>query len=278
MDQSSLFPTLCQAWELHREDGTIFYGTNHDRRFTINTNEYIPTLGGDVAAFAFDNSFGVDTSDVKFILDDNAIAYADIQAGLFDRQRVIIYMVDWTGPTILTTLLDGTLGEIKIGFGRSGPIVSTATVENKLAALARRQFNIMTRNCPHTIGSQSGVRDCNLDLSSNPDFIDSLTVSAIATTNVFTVNSTRGDNYYGRVTFTAGDNNGRTFRVASFSDSTNQIELTKAPAKAIQVGDTLDAIIRCPKTLAFCQSVNNAINFGGFPYVPGTQQLIEGGQ
>ncbi len=72
----------------------------------------------------------------------------------------------------------------------------------------------------------------------------------------------------GRLTWTSGDNQGRTFRVIAHIGTT--LLLNEPPLLAAATGDTFDIIAGCDKSYATCKAkFNNGINFRGFPHLPG---------
>lgn len=84
----------------------------------------------------------------------------------------------------------------------------------------------------------------------------------------------RGYFSYGTVTFTSGDNAGFTTEVRDFTNGT--FALFIPTPKALQVGDTYQAVAGCDKRLDTCVArFNNALNFRGEPHVPGTDKMLE---
>ena len=87
------------------------------------------------------------------------------------------------------------------------------------------------------------------------------------------------DNYFshGKIAFTSGRNNGKTYPVLNYvnSSGTYTVTLIYQPFLPIEVGDTFTIIRGCSKaffdTDNGCQAFRNQLNFPGFQFVPGTK-------
>lgn len=86
------------------------------------------------------------------------------------------------------------------------------------------------------------------------------------------------DQYYkdGSVLFTSGANIGRVFPIADYRGTDKRIVLLLPTPFDIQVGDRAIVQVGCDGLIGTCRDkFNNVLNFGGDPYAPSAQQLIE---
>ncbi len=86
-----------------------------------------------------------------------------------------------------------------------------------------------------------------------------------------------GDDFYneGQVKWTSGDNSGRAMEIKDWINSSRTIKLYLPMPRAVQVGDTFEALPGCDKTIAVCQAkFLNALNHRGQPFIPGNDLLL----
>ncbi len=89
---------------------------------------------------------------------------------------------------------------------------------------------------------------------------------------------TQEDDWYreGSVEWTSGLNQGDIHAVTSFVEDTKRIKLLIPTTNQIQVGDSAILRVGCDGLLTTCATkFNNEINFGGDPFAPSAQDIIE---
>ena len=87
-----------------------------------------------------------------------------------------------------------------------------------------------------------------------------------------------GDQVYrdGTVLWTTGANIGRTFAIADYRESDRKLTLLTPSPFDIVNGDKAIIIVGCDGLIGTCRDkFNNVANFGGDPYAPSAQQLVE---
>ena len=77
----------------------------------------------------------------------------------------------------------------------------------------------------------------------------------------------------------SGANTGISVEVSSWNNATNVMRLALPMARAIQVGDTYNAVAGCDGRLATCRDkFDNVVNFRGEPYQPGLDKMMRHGR
>lgn len=151
--------TLCHVWRLMRADGVEMGFTDHDRDLTVDGVVCRAASGWTAGA----GESGVGAAAGSFVasggLDDDALAEADIRAGLYDGARVDLWRVDWTQPTLAVRLWSATLTRLR----REGEAF-VAEMEGPLAALERVVGRTYGRDCD----AQLGDRRCRVDMALFP--------------------------------------------------------------------------------------------------------------
>ena len=266
---------LCRCWTIERTDGFKLGFTDHDEAIAFDDVICYPNYGGTAASREYSNEAGsADNTEIDFAFDSNAITESDLLGGKYEDAKFAEYVVDWGNIDSFYLIAYGHFGKMTVFSGRNNGQVFKLEMRSLSAKLQQKNNEVTVKLCPKVFGS-TGDNLCNKDLSA-ANLIDTLSVTAVEDNRTFTVDSNRTTtNYYGEVTFTSGDNNGYVRYTSYFSGTDKQIVLWEALPNAPGVGDTLTAKARCDKSLNACVSFNNAVNHGGFPNIPGNDQLIK---
>jgi hypothetical protein len=155
---------LCHVWLLTRRDEVVLGFTDHDRPLTF--------LGVDCQA---DSGFTQGAADagmgdassaaVSGVIASDALAAADIVAGLYDEAGIATYMVDWTDPSQYVQTGSGRLARLELrGGAHDGEGAFVAHVEGLLGQLDRVIGRRFTSLCDAVLGDAR----CGFDLSTRP--------------------------------------------------------------------------------------------------------------
>jgi uncharacterized phage protein (TIGR02218 family) len=161
----------------------------------------------------------------------------------------------------------GRLGEV-----RSGRIAYSAEMRGLTQNLQQIVGELYSPNCRANLGDAR----CGVSLGA---FTQSGTITNVLAQDQFVTNATQAEDYYtgGKVTWTAGQNNGLSMEVAQYSRGVFYLALPMP--YTISAGDTFTAVAGCRKqfTRDCLGKFSNGINFRGEPYVPGNDQLAATG-
>lgn len=282
--------TLCRCYLITRKDGTVLSFTDHDKPIIIDGITYIPEVSFNSTNFSATNNLSADNLTLNGVLSIDHIDEMDIVNCKYDDARISIFIIDWTDPpdslstepyNFLPVLGNGRIGKLEknnIGF--------TADVTGRGYYLNQKIGDLTSRNCRNNLGDAK----CGVNLGA---FTDSYTVFAVQGRRI-TVSTTiqRPTGYYanGTITLTSGANIGTTLAVGLFTEVLydngvfpavyrNIFELYESPFVPLSAGNTFNATAGCNKELDTCYSkFNNVVNFGGEPFVPGTDFYFNGVQ
>lgn len=250
-------------------DATTYYWTSADQDVTANGHVF-SALGPAIerSTWAAKNTTEVPTMDIQLYstgLDfgtGNNIKF-QMHAGLLDGAYMLLERVFMPvfGDTTLGTvvLFGGLVGEIQIT-SLGAKITCTASNVQLEQNLPRRTYQA---TCMHTLYDQY----CTLDRSA---FTASYVVSAA---NAIAINWVSGSGpadpstlLFGTMTITSGAGAGQALTVNGYSSAGVGFgyPLLTIPAP----GDSFTVSQGCAKTVARCVAFGNALNFGGFPYIP----------
>lgn len=225
-----------------------------------------------------EGNMAVDNLELEGIISNlaNDISEENILAGRFDLAELRLFQVNYE---------DVSMGRVWL---RRGWVGGLAVEDNKYTAefrgmmdmLQQQTLEIYSPDCRFDLGDGR----CMFDLTGNtatPVTAATVTGSVTSLTNnrVFQdTTRTEGDNYFqfGEVIFTKGSNTGLSREVKEYTFISSELEVIIAFPFNIEVGDEYIVIAGCDKTFLSCKDkFNNLINFGGFPYVPGEDKLLE---
>ncbi|KQP13000.1 DUF2163 domain-containing protein [Methylobacterium sp. Leaf93] len=265
--------TLCHCWSLTRRDGLTLGFTDHDRDLAFSGITFAARSGLEAAEASAELGFAVGGGEVAGALTSLGIAEEDVAGGLYDAAGIETWLVDWTDPGTRLLLDIGTIGEIR----RAG----TAFVA-EVRGLMDRLDEERGRTFRATCGADLGDARCRVDLA-DPRYRTTGTVLApaqpgempAALAAAFPAGRFTG----GRLSWNSGANTGLANDVRSHAavDGGTRIALWQEPPRAIAAGDRFTLTAGCDKRLSTCaDTFANAVNFQGFPHMPGNDFVIRG--
>lgn len=257
--------TVCHCWRLTRRDGVVMGFTDHDRRLTVDGTTFAPDSGLSASEARDTLGLAIDTVDVEGALSSAGIAEADISAGLYDDATVETLLVNWRQPSDFARLRRASIGRITRRDGSFVAELKSAT--HRLDAVTGRTI---TRACDAELGDAR----CGFD-ASGPAFTGAGSVAAISG-DTLRVSGLDGFSVgwftKGVIAWATGSLAGRRSRVTVHAMGAGGVTLTMLPDDGGRPapGDAFTVTAGCDKRFATCQEkFGNALNFRGFPHVPG---------
>jgi uncharacterized phage protein (TIGR02218 family) len=263
--------TLCRCYVLMRRDGVVLGFTDHDEDIALDAT--ICKAGTGLSASEATTRLGlaVDGTEVMGALSDDSLSESDLAAGRFDAASVETWLVDWSEPSLRVLLSRDTLGEVK----REGGAFS-AELRSVTDRLNQESGRLYTATCSADLGDAR----CTIDLDT-PAFKAIGVVVSLNGVSSFAASGLDAfvDDWFtaGKLTFTAGANNGLAMEVKVHRVTEAGVTLTlwQAMPEPIAPGDTFTVTAGCDKSFATCRDrFANAVNFRGFPHIPGNDFVV----
>ncbi|WP_068310446.1 DUF2163 domain-containing protein [Polycladidibacter hongkongensis] len=268
--------SLCWCWQIMRRDGVRLGFTDHDRalRFAGITFEAAAGFtGSDVEASL---GLAVNNMEVEGAFSSDRISESDIAAGLYDDAQIVLYRVNWQDPSQREIMQRGNLGEVS-----RGELAFSA----ELRSLAHRLNQNTGRTYQYGCDAQLGDSRCGVDLQA-PQNKGAGHVIAVRE-RVFTCAGLGGfaaDRFsWGQLHWMSGANKGGRVKVklhklavgGAEQSGTAELTLWQAPVQPIAAGDTFTVFAGCAHTFAACKDkFANAVNYRGFPHMPGPDFVL----
>lgn len=265
-------------WKITREDGTVYRFTSHSRRMTFRNEVYSPCGSLSASTLNLSAELGsTDNVDLSGIIFEGGITELDLWSGKFFGAAIEVWRAPWSGDGVPVLLMQGTVSNTK--FEDQPFTFEVVTPGERLQERAVLQQ--VTPSCRFkTYDGRCGL--------SEAAFVETGAVTSVAAANLFTGAARRefgdtsrveADDFFtlGKLTWTSGDNNGRSVDVKTYS--VGHFVLSERMAFPVQLGDTYSVLPGDDHSFETCtDKFANAINFGGFPKLRGTDDLNEQGK
>lgn len=263
--------TLCHAWRITRRDGVVLGFTDHDRDLLLDGVTMRAASGVAASDSALAAGLSVTGAELSGALSGEVLSDADLAAGLYDGAQVDLLLVDWSAPGTMLLLRRGTIGEV-----RSADGVFTAEIRALSDGLNQSRGRLFTAACDADLGDAR----CMVDLDA-PAYSAAAEVGAVDGALRLRTSSlpafAEGHFARGRLVFTSGANAGFATEVKSHRIEADEavLRLWQRPPFAMTAGDAFRVTAGCDKQFATCRdSFANALNFRGFPHIPGNDFVI----
>ena len=262
--------TLCRCWIIQRADGITQGFTDHDEDIVLDAVICRADSGLTGSEVTQKLGLAVDSSELSGALAGDTLNEADLAAGRYDGAAVEIWLLDWSESALRVLLAKGTLGEVR----REGPAF-TAEVRGLSDRLAQESGRLYTATCSADLGDGR----CGINLNDSA-FRGAGTIVLLDATSAFTASGLGSfeDGWFtaGKLTFTSGANSGLSVEVKSHRKAgAVRLVLWQAMPEPMAAGDSFVVTAGCDKRFATCRGrFNNAVNFRGFPHIPGNDFII----
>ena len=267
------FLPWCRGVLISRVDMQQFALTDWDNTFIYNGATYAPNSAFTGSALKESKEITPNNMDVVSVFSD-LITEQDILLRKFQDATIEVFIYNWMTGTKVRTIFFGYLGQVELDYDRTGAKKFTLKAQSLELKLQQKANLVTTSLCRHIFGDQTlGSCGFNLTTLMSPLHI----ITAIPDYNVFTVASTgQANEYYatGTLIFQGGILADTEWQVATNDATTFTLNLT--PPVLPNIGDGLIVHPGCSKSITACSGWGNAENFGGFPYLPGTDVYIGG--
>lgn len=268
---------------IERTDGVVLCLTELDKDITINDGAiglsggdqvYLSAAGYTPTNLQSTSDNAVNNADIEGILSAVGVQREDLIGGRYDFAKLHIFLYDWQNNLVVKKLGSGHWGEATIKDGNY--VAEFRSLSQQLQQVIGRTYN---PECDEQLG---GPR-CTVDLTAYRATGEVVSViDSQNFTTTLTDDDTWGDDYfnYGKFEFTSGLNDSLSMEVKDFTEATNTFNLFLPMPFKVVVGDTFQVFAGCDKRLTTCKNkFANHINFQGFPFIPGQDQIsLFGGQ
>jgi uncharacterized phage protein (TIGR02218 family) len=265
--------TLAWCWRVVRPDGAVFGFTDHDRDLSFDAVTFRAGQGWSAGAAEAGLGLAIDQASALGALNAAAITEADILAGRWDGAEVAAFRVNWADPAQRVRLWTGRIARLT-----RRDQAFEAELHGLQAALNATIGRVYSRFCDADLGDTR----CGVSLAA-PGRRATGIVTALLPDGRIGLSGlgafTPARLAWGHAKALTGAAGGQTrmIRAAAPEGADLAVRLERAFSAAPAAGDQIQITIGCDKSFATCASVfSNALNFQGFPHMPGNDALASG--
>ena len=262
--------TMVYCWRITRQDATVQGFTEHDVDIVFDSTTFKAASGFTATKMSTELGLAVDTLNAEGALSSETINEDDLAAGQYDAAVVELFWVNFEDVAQRVTLLKGTIGEVK-----RGDTAFSAELRSLTHLLQQKTGRTFRRYCDADLGDAR----CKVNLNS-ASYSSTGAVLSVSGNRLLTVsglnNNTNGFYSLGKLTFTSGGNNSLTIpvKIHSITGGVTRVTLWEQAPFTITNGTTFNIFAGCDKSFSVCKSkFSNAVNFQGFPHIPGNDAL-----
>jgi uncharacterized phage protein (TIGR02218 family) len=263
--------TLAWCWRITRADGLVLGFTDHDRTLSFLGTSFEPDSGLIASEVRSGSDLSVDAQDAEGVLMSGRITETDIIDGRWDNATVEAWRVNWADTTQRVLMRQGNVGQI-----RRGRMAFVAEVRSMAHALGQTVGRTFQAACDAALGDAR----CGVNLEA-AGYKGTGAVITLLRDRAFLASGLGGfaDNLFsfGTVEWTSGPNAGRRTEVMIHEKAGSDVRITLLgePVRAIATGHAFIIRAGCDKRIGTCTAkFANAINFRGFPTIPGQDAVL----
>lgn len=265
--------TVAHLVKLTRRDGFVLAATlDHDRPIAFEGLVYQPMLGMMPTDLETSGNLSVDNMDAKGALMVLGITEKDIACGLWDLCEVHVFRVNWMKPDDgAERLKRGWFGEISVGRDHFNNEVRGITQK-----LQQKIGEVVSASCKADLFDSR----CKVVAEEGKWKFSDVPVSSVVSTQVLTASALEqaaGFFDAGKLTWTTGANVGLSMEIRAHREG-GVIVLQEAMPFPIAAEDQFTIYAGCLKRhdVDCTTKFDNIINFRGFPFIPGQDQMFRG--
>lgn len=257
--------TTCHCWKVSLRDGTVLGFTEHDEALTFGGVSFLAASGFQASESDSETGLAASSGEVAGGFSSEAVDEADLASGRYDGAKVELFLVNWQNSQQHVLLKMREIGEVTRAGG-----AFRAELRSFAHRLSQPQGRVYGRRCDAALGD---VR-CGVNLGA---FRGSGVVVSVDHMGRMMVSGLSGfaEGFFrqGRLTFTGGDNAGKSFDLDDHAlrDAVAELSFWLPLDVAPKPGDIFTVTAGCDKTFTACKAkFANHLNFRGFPHVPGS--------
>lgn len=264
--------------KITRVDGQVYRFTAHDVAIRLREpdGEYYEYKSANAFSLtSLETSAGlvVSNMDIDGIIDDDDISAQDLKRGFFDNANVELFIAYWADQAIrMLPLRTSWVGET---------VVKGQKYKVDLRGIAQRLAQTFVQatslECRYTFcdGGVDGAKPPSKCTLNEADYTSDFTVTSVESRDIFSVSIPPADHggvyQWGKARFTSGNNAGSLMEILRQWE--NRVQLFLPLPLSISVGDTVSLVRGCNKSWGACTAFGNGINFGGEPFLSGSDML-----
>ncbi len=259
---------FAHAWIMKRRDGFVLGFTDHDGDLVVEGVQCVAATGLGTKDMTSELGLAASGGEIMGALQAASLSEEDIVAGIYDGAEIRFFLCDCEAPNE-TLLLDvATIGEIK-----RDEMAFVAELRGAAHRLSEEVGRLYQQRCDADFGDAR----CKIDLGRS-DLAATGRIEAVIVPGRYRVSGLKayaaGVFSNGTITFVMRAGRRFQVRLHAVMGSSTILDLWLSP-EDIAVGDHFTIVMGCDKSFQACsQNFGNALNFRGFPHMPGNEIVL----
>jgi uncharacterized phage protein (TIGR02218 family) len=258
--------TLCHCWRLRLSGGETLGFTDHDENISFDGTVFEAAAGFTGSEIESSLGFAVDNLEARGALQSAKLDEARLKAGDFDHAEAEVWRVNWQDISQRVLLRMGHIGEVTTG---------ASAFEAELRGLSHELAQTNARIYQYGCDAELGDARCSVNFL-NPAFSEQGTVQSANGAELVLAGVGFADDWATRGVIRF-DGVGKSLAVKRhrLAGGVTRLSLWATPPFAVNAGDAVTLFAGCDKQFGTCRAkFNNAVNFRGFPHMPGTDFVM----
>ncbi len=141
--------SMCTCWIIEREDGQMFFFTDHDEDVISGGQTYKSVGAYKRTAVASTDTLSVDNLDIEGITNELVLPRDELIVGLYDRAAIKVFMTRWDGgPSDQLRIRRGFFGQVQVLPNGTFSVELRGLMQH----LSHTFTSIYTASCLHDLG------------------------------------------------------------------------------------------------------------------------------
>lgn len=268
---------FASCWKIERTDGIVLRFTDHNQNLTVDGEVYEPLAGSFASSRQRSEGTSPQNMDIRGSLTSATITEEDLRLGKYREAKVTDFTVDWQYPfagkfRLSVYYIENTTFDGEVWY---------ASIAGLKVRLTQVIGDLYERKC------RFQLYDSNCTVNPAAYTFSGTVATVVSANRIITSGLTNITGFFddGLLTWTSGANNGLAFDVKRSVVTSGRVELQIRTPQVIVPGDTFSIRAGCNKLSGInpngatnltghCKNkFNNLANFGGYPTIPGNDEL-----
>lgn len=256
--------SLVRCWKISCQNGKVFCFTDHNKDILHENEIYLSVSPLNMSAIETSIGLEIDNLEISGSFHHSKILESDIQEGIFDQAKIIIFEFDWAQGVKKNVMFQGLFSSYS--YGKNSFSIESHSAFGRLGHVFGRGYHL-------TCDADLGDEKCGIDINA-PSYkfrseIMNFTENGIEIPRVVGISDGRFQ--HGTAEFFMNDAVTSKLQIKSDKIIGNLRSITfwKKLSPIQQAATRVNIYVGCNKSIECCCHIfDNAINFRGFPHIP----------
>ncbi len=259
----------CSLWTIKRQDGVVIRVTDHDVDIEYNGKTYLSSGALDPSEAGQKSGLNSLDMDVLGAIDNDIFLESEILCGMFENAQIEHIRYDWKRSKTIMTVFTGRIGSIRH---------SNSQFQFDLCSSFDKIGGVYGRSYQKTCHARFCDKACGLNAK---DFETRTKLIRVEGQLIYVEKCSDPERFvHGILTFCERVGETANCGIEQVSQHAEELQIKiRSPLRLFpKSGEAIALLAGCDKRFESCIGFDNAVNFQGFPHMPGEVILNENAQ